>query len=59
MQQLKKSVRMCSFTYFRLCVGLGRGGAVRVNVTLRIAKQKTEQLLARKGKAKKSMSVAI
>lgn len=39
--------------------GLGAGGAVRGNVTLRIAKQKTKQLLARKGKAKKSMPVAI
>ena len=39
--------------------GLGAGGAVRGNVTLRIAKQKTKQLLARKGKARKSMPVAI
>lgn len=56
---------MCSFTYSAYvwawwgAAGGGAGGAVRGNVTLRIAKQKTKQLPGRKGKARKSMPVAI
>lgn len=53
---------MCSFTYSAYVWawwGAAGGRAVRGNVTLRIAKQKTKQLPGRKGKARKSMPVAI
>lgn len=60
MQQLK-NLRECAPSLIQPMCGLGggrRGGAVRGNVTL-IAKQKTKQLPGRKGKARKSMPVAI